>query len=223
MPDPANASVAITASHERRNVFLAPDAACDVSTRGDARRDVELISPADQAGAPFEAGERDPGGRANRLGHRHRRGRPTALVRRSAAALATAAFTAALLAFPLAQPHHPVPRAGDVARPATVAAASREPLDALPRPPVPATIAKPRHSPTPDARSRRRATKPAAERRTARRRARTRARPGSTSPGAPPVQSPSPTPSPALAPIRAAPRAPALPDPVPADAPPEFM
>jgi hypothetical protein len=240
MPEPANASVPGVELRGRHNLFLTPDGACDASRRSDARRDVELIwSAANRAGTPIEARSDDPSRHGNRLARRCRRGYPSAVsIARSAAALVIAVVAAALLEFALAQPDRRPPRAGQGARPATVEPAVIEPLDALRRPGV-VEATKPRHAPTPRARSRVKPTPRAPDRRTAPRRRRTRARTSRPSPTAPPVAPPpsapappptpvapppsAPAPPPTPAPVPVAPRAPKLPAPVLSDAPPEFM
>lgn len=226
MPDRADVSVAVAQAHERRNVFLAPDGACEVSKRSDARWGVDVNSAlTGPAGATSKPRAHDPSRRGTRVVRRCRPGFPSiAAVRRSAAAMAIAAVTATLLGFALDQPNQRPPRARDVAPPATVAPAVIEPRAVLRGHGV-AEAAKPRHAPTPRARSRLKPTRRCAPPRTAARRAaprrsRTRARPTAPSPGLPipspssPL-SPSPTPAPSAAP--------ALPAPVPADSPPEFM
>jgi hypothetical protein len=240
MPEPSNTHVPIAESHERHNVFLTPVGACDARTRSNARRDVEPIWPAaNRAGTPIEARSDDPSRHGNRLARRRRRAYPSAVsIARSAAALVIAVVAAALLEFALAQPDRRTPRAGQGERPATVEPSVIEPLDALRRPGV-VEATKPRHAPTPYARSRVKPTPRAPDRRTAPRRSRTRVRPSRPSPTAPPeapplfapappptpVASPpsAPAPPPTPAPVPAAPRAPKLPAPVPSDAPPEFM
>ena len=226
MPEPPNASVPIAESHERHNVFLTSDGACDLSQSSDARRDADPTWPAapDPAGTPTEARAPDPGRLCNRLAPARHRARPAAVPgARSAAAVAIAAVAAAMLGFALAQPDQRPPRAGEVGRPATVAPTAREPLD-VPRLHGGAEAAKPKRAPAPGARSRQKPTPRPAARRTAPRRARKRARPSTPTPVPPPAPSPSLAPVPSQAPTApAGRRTPTLPAPVPPGTPPEFM
>jgi hypothetical protein len=226
MPEPPDASVPVAESHERRNVFVTSEGACDVTQPGDARRNVNPTRPpaAGPAGKPIEIRAPDPGRHGNRLARTRRRAHPPRIpLARSAAALAIAAVTVAMLAFALANPDQRPPRSGGVARPATVAPAASEPLDAPPLPGV-ADTTKRRHRPTARARSRPKPTPRPAPRRPAPRRSRTPAQPSMPSPVPPPAPSPSLAPAPSQIPASpAGRRPPTLPAPVPPGAPPEFM
>jgi hypothetical protein len=214
MTEPAESVPAIAPASEPPNPFLAPDSACDPSRNADAERDADGIGAPPDWFATSSVTAATPGRR--RGGRTRRRRCGYRLV-----AVVAVAVTATLLGLATDQPAGPPPRPADRARPSTVA-------PALPEPPgtrhrargsearkAPRAPSAPRSRPRPAARTaaRPRATRP--------RRMATRQRPSPASPSPSPL--PSPAPHRAPAPTRVIPRAPALPMPVPSNAPPEFM